>query len=162
MADSPPPGFRSRGERARLELEQPPKNAAAAEARALRRASPSDDPRDTLQVIAARLGHGSLKVEPTVSGTRWFGWCECGWISTTRRDQADATGAVLHHVRKAMKAWTNSGLPLEAYGRAPSPSPEEWERLAKSYPHWLTAREHERRAEERTSANLPGKVGGVA
>ena len=67
--------------------------------------------------IAQRLGHGACAVEETVSGHRWFGWCRCGYVSTTKTSEALAVGAVVHHVQAEIRQWQTTGRPA-------TPAPE--------------------------------------
>ena len=84
--------------------------------------------------IAQRLGHGECAVEETVSGRRWFGWCRCGYVSTTKTSEALAVGAVVHHVQAEIRRWQTSG-------RRATQAPEgDWERAAKMHPHWAARR----------------------
>src|SRR5664279_444535 len=85
--------------------------------------------------IAQRLGHGECAVEATVSGHRWFGWCRCGYVSTTKTSEALAVGAVVHHVQAEIRRWQTTG-------RRATPAPEgDWERAATMHPHWAARRQ---------------------
>jgi len=85
--------------------------------------------------IAQRLGHGECAVEQTVSGHRWFGWCRCGYVSTTKTSEALAIGAVVHHVQAEIRRWQTTG-------RRATPAPEgDWERAAEMHPHWAARRQ---------------------
>lgn len=123
---------RTRAERHALELAQPTANLAEQDARRLRRESESDDVRDTLQTIAAALGHGRLAVEQTVAGTRWFAWCECSWVSSTTNFESDAAGAAVHHVRVQLREWRRIGLPLSAT----RPAAPDWPRALRKHRHF--------------------------
>jgi hypothetical protein len=130
---------KSRATRAREFLEKPTTNLAEQDARRVWQEVDSADPRDSLQVIGQALGHGKLAVETTLSGARWFSWCICGWVSTTRLTETDAASAAVHHVRLAMKEWTRSGLPLAAAKKAPE---GDWEKVARKHRHWAEKRRH--------------------
>ncbi len=135
-------------------LATPTDNPAEQSARRVWRQVGSPDPRESLQVIAQRLGHAGGQVEQTVAQTRWFSWCACGFVSTTRNTEADALGALVHHLKLALRAWTRSQLPLEAYPPAPT---ADWERVAKMHPHWALKRASDT-PEERRRLNLPDNV----
>jgi hypothetical protein len=114
-----------------MELRQPARSDAERDARALRRQH--DDDAGTVVEILNRLGHVGYRIEQTVAGTRWFGWCSCGFVSTTRNTETDAASAVIHHTRLVLRAWHRSGLPLDAYRPAP---PANWKMVARKHRHW--------------------------
>jgi hypothetical protein len=138
-------------------LATPTDNPAQQDARRVWREVGSPDPRESLQVIAEKLGHSGGQVEQTVAQTRWFAWCACGFVSTTRNTEADALGALVHHLKLEMRAWTRSALPLDAYPRAPAP---DWERVARRNRHWALKRASDT-PEERARLNLPENVRAV-
>lgn len=129
---------RTPAERKALFLAQPTANLAEQDARRIYREARSDDPGESLQVIARALGHGRVQVERTVAATRWFSWCECGFVSTTRNTEQDAAGAAVHHVRLAMAAWRRLGVPLAAMPPAP---PADWERVRRRNRHFALKRD---------------------
>jgi len=81
----------------------------------------------------ALLGHPYMHVIQTVSGARWFACCDCGWVSSTARTQADAVGATLWHSRKVAEAWARTGLPLPRTAR-PVVRPES--EMRRRHPHY--------------------------
>lgn len=130
---------RTRAERLQLHLQNPTDNPAELDARRITRETPSDDPRESLQVILDRLGHRGAVVEQTVSGSRWFAWCECGLVTTTRNTEADAASAITHHVRLVLREYRRRALPLAAY---PDPPPAtDWEKVRRRHRHWALKRE---------------------
>lgn len=137
---STPDRPRTRAERAQLLLQNPTTNPAELDARRVFRETPDDDPREALQVILERLGHRGAVVEQTVARTRWFSWCECGWVSTTRNTETDAAGAATHHVRLVLREYRRRALPLAAY---PEPPPADWEMVRRRQPHWALKRREE-------------------
>lgn len=60
------------------------------------------------------LGHSATDVLPTASGARFTVACSCGYESTTRRTQADAIGAIVHHLRGVVLAFHRTGRDLPA------------------------------------------------
>ncbi len=125
---------RTAAEQARLELQRPARSEAEREARAVGRKH-SGDSRAALAEIAAALGHAGGRVVPTASGARWFGMCACGWVCRhTDRTEAEATGALLHHVTLAVRAWHRTGLPLSAAKQARDTS-----RKPPHYDAWMQA-----------------------
>lgn len=58
------------------------------------------------------VGHSGTEIVQTSSGARWSVGCSCGYQSTTRRTQADALEAIVHHLRKAVTAYAATGRPL--------------------------------------------------
>jgi hypothetical protein len=135
---SPSPG--PRADRAARFLATPTDNAAEQDARRVWRESTSDDPRESLQVILERLGHRGAVIEQTVSLSRWFSWCECGWVSSTTNTESDAAGAVNHHVRQVLRDYRRRALPLSAY---PEPRETDWEMVRRRRPHWALKRREE-------------------
>jgi hypothetical protein len=128
---------RTRGERNAQFLAQPTANLAEQDARRIFRESKSDDPRESLAEIARQLGHLGGRVDLTVAGTRYFSWCSCGFVSTTRNTESDAAGALVHHLRLAMREWRLTGLPLSAM---PPRKNTDWKRVRRRAPHldaWL-------------------------
>jgi hypothetical protein len=62
---------------------------------------------------AARLGHANMTVVPMrpSEGLNWWrGECGCGYRSTRRNSQADAAGALVHHLMKAVQ-YNSTGHP---------------------------------------------------
>lgn len=142
-------------------LTAPTDNLAHHDARRIWRETGSDDPRDSMQVIVERLGHSGGKVEQTVAQTRWFAWCSCGFVSTTRNTETDALGALVHHIRLETRKWTRSGVPLDAYPPAPAP---DWEMVRRRNPHWALKRADEARRrtpEESPPGDVPHFVAGT-
>jgi len=162
------PGGASRADRAARMLQHPTDNAAEHDARRVFREVDSDDPRVPLAEILAHLGHIGGRVEQTAAGTRWFGLCSCSWVSTTRNTEADAMGALTHHVRLVLREWRRSALPLAAT----RPAVADWERARRRHPHlavkypttapleWATRDAQERRAAPDTPSRsaTPGEV----
>lgn len=138
-------------------LATPTTNPAEQDARRVWREVGSPDPRDSLQVIAERLGHYGGMVEETVARTRWFSSCACGFVSTTRNTEADALGALVHHLRLELRKWTRSGLPLDAYPPAPSP---DWEMVRRRNRHWALKRAEES-GQESSPTDVPHFVAGT-
>lgn len=58
------------------------------------------------------IGHSGTEIVQTSSGARWSVGCSCGYTSTTRRTQADALGAIVHHLRKELRTYAATGRPL--------------------------------------------------
>ncbi len=58
------------------------------------------------------VGHSGTEVTQTSSGARWSVGCSCGYRSTTRRTQADALGAIVHHLKKEVAAYAATGRTL--------------------------------------------------
>ncbi len=110
-----------------------------------------------MQVIAARLGHAGGCVEQTVAQTRWFSWCACGFVSTTRNTEADALSALVHHIKLEIRAWHRSELPLDAY---PPARPPNWTMVARKNRHWAAKRALDT-VEEIERLNLPQSVRAV-
>lgn len=52
--------------------------------------------------------HG-VRVQVTRS-IKFFGRCQCGWVSTTKQTEEDAAGAAVHHVRTWMKLRRQAGF----------------------------------------------------
>jgi hypothetical protein len=138
-------------------LATPTDNPAHQDARRVWREVGSPDPRESLQVIAETLGHYGGEVEQTVAQTRWFSWCACGFVSTTRNTESDALGALVHHIKLELRAWTRSSLPLAAYPPAPAP---DWAMVARRNPHWALKRRTDT-LEQRSRLNLPENVRAV-
>lgn len=65
-----------------------------------------------LRETAERLGHGHLRLNSVAMGLGYIAGCGCGWVSTTRRNQSDALGAVHHHLQLTVREWDRSGRPL--------------------------------------------------
>lgn len=120
--------------------DRPPASEAERQARAIRNEYP--DPRQAMQVISERLGHGDVVLESTVSGARWFASCRCGYVTTTCNTEADALGGVIHHIKKTIKEWHATGLPLPKE-RPAAGRPEHL--MEKKYAHYAAKREQERR-----------------
>lgn len=89
---------------------RPPRSAAEASAREVR--SRHADPTLGLAEIAARLGHSAPVIESTASGAKYFGTCSCGYRCTNRRTPELVVEALVHHVKKAVRAWHATGAPL--------------------------------------------------
>jgi hypothetical protein len=132
---------RSRAERLALGLANPTTNPAEQDARRVFRETKGDDPRPALQTILERLGHRGVVVEQTVAGTRWFSWCECGWVSTTRNTEQDAAGAAVHHSRLVLREYRTRALPLSAYPAEPPAT--DWEKVRRRNRHWALKRAEE-------------------
>lgn len=147
-------GVETRADRLAKHLANPTSNPAHLDARRIMRQTTDPDPRAALQTMAQRLGHGQLAVEQTASGARWFSWCICGWVSTTKGSEKDASGAALHHVRKELRRWTTAAVPLEAMPPAPETN---WARVAQLHPHWAAKRAQDC-PEYDTPIHLPGFV----
>jgi hypothetical protein len=143
---------RTLAERAALELQNPAKSDAERDARALRRKH--DDDAGTVVEILNRLGHVGYRIDQTVSGLRWFAWCSCGFVTTTRNTETDAAGALIHHTRIVLRAWHRSGLPLADFPPAP---PADWERVGRKHPHWARKMRQATR-EEIDERHLPQSV----
>lgn len=83
-------------------------------------------------MLVEHLGHNGGRVAPTVSGARWFAYCSCGFVTSTRPTEKDALGALVHHLKLAVRKWRLSGVPITAYPPAPAP---DWAKILPSYPH---------------------------
>jgi hypothetical protein len=134
----------------------PPRSPAEAEVREIR--ARHADPRHAMQEIAERLGHRDLVLESTVSGARYFASCSCGYVSTTRKSQVDAVGAIVHHVESAVRDWHRSGLPLP---KVPSEAQRPTHLMEKKHRHYAERRAAERAARanpDDTPRSVPRKV----
>jgi hypothetical protein len=125
-------GPRTRAEQSALELRQPARSAAERDARAIGRQA-GGEPSVSLAEVARRLGHEGGRVVETVARTRWFSMCACGFVSTTRNTEQDAAGALVHHVKLAIKSWHRTGLPIAAAKKAPAP---DWDLVARRSTHY--------------------------
>lgn len=63
---------------------------------------------DDLGVIGAALGHERPALFETAGG-RFYMTCSCGYRTTNRRTVADAVGAAVHHVEKAVREYRKNG-----------------------------------------------------
>jgi hypothetical protein len=123
-------------EQAQLELQRPARSEAEREARAIGGRHGGDSGAALREFVQA-LGHAGGQAVPTVSGALWFGMCSCGWVCPqTYRTQASATGALIHHVRLAVREWHRSGLPLAAARKAPSADSTRAARRHRHYAAW--------------------------
>lgn len=82
--------------------------------------------------VVEHLGHRGGNVVQTASGSRWFAYCGCGYVSTTSTTEKLAMSKLVHHLKMAIRKWRLSGVPIERYRPAP---PADWPKVIAANPH---------------------------
>jgi len=66
------------------------------------------DAREAAAILEA-VGHPPAGIELRANGY-WFGHCSCGYVSARRRTEAQAVGALVHHMIETAKDLVANGV----------------------------------------------------